>query len=292
VPTPGDPTQLVGSWLLTAPGAEPGTVLRIGDDLSLWSSCGTLFGTWAASRAGLFDGYLSGGSPACPAFDSNHGPSPAWLLKVAAFTTDATGAELLDSTGAVVATLRPGGHPTAGPDLLASLADPPTLTDDLRARLKPAAALPAGLVAARPDQLLGYWQSQAKPLAAGFAQLAPDGSWTGSDGANDWGGRWSAAPDGELVVVAGATTAAACGGDNCADPPSSFTGAARAAFDGTTLVLLDADGHETGRLVNRTPPIIASPTGSYAAPPVSSQQVAASSVVASPVPAVSASSVK
>ena len=265
-PSPADPLALVGSWLLEAPGVASGTVLRLGDDLSLWSDCGYLDGSWAADHAGLFAGQLWGGDGACVTSVSSQGPTPPWLAKVAAFRLDGTGAELLDASGAVAATLRPGGHPTAGPDMLPSLADPPTVTDQLRARLAPAAALPAGLVAARPSQLVGYWVSAAHPNLRGDADLAADGSWQGTDGANDNGGHWSAAPDGELVVAAGATTAAGCGPDQCADVDDWFEQASRAAFDGSTLVLLDATGKETGRAV-RGVASTAGPIGSYASPP-------------------------
>ena len=61
VPSPADPLALVGSWLLDAPGVASGTVLRLGDDLSLWSDCGYLDGSWVADHAGLFVGELAGG---------------------------------------------------------------------------------------------------------------------------------------------------------------------------------------------------------------------------------------
>jgi len=276
VPSPADPLRLVGSWLLDAPGVAPGTVLRLGDDLSLWSSCGYLDGSWAADHAGLFVGVLDGGDPACMTGVSSQGPTPAWLTKVVAFRIDGAGAVLLDSSGAAAATLHPGGHPTAGPNLLPSLADPPTVTDQLLARLAPAAPLPAGLVAARPSQLVGYWVSAADPNLRGDADLAADGSWQGTDGANGAGGRWSAAPDGQLVVAAGASTAMGCAPEACAAVNSWFVQASRAAFDGSTLVLFDASGNETGRAV-RGVRSTAGPTGSYASAPPATDAVVSSS---------------
>jgi hypothetical protein len=276
VPSPADPVALVGSWLLDAPGVASGTVLRLGDDLSLWSDCGYLDGSWVADHAGLFAGQLAGGDPGCMTSVSSQGPTPAWLAEVVAFRLDGTGAVLLDASGAVAATLRPGGHPTAGPNLLPSLADPPTVTDQLRARLAPAAPLPPGLVAARPSQLVGHWVSAANPNLRGDADLAADGSWQGTDGANGNGGHWSAAPDGELVVAAGATTAVGCGPDQCADVDDWFEQASRAAFDGSTLVLLDATGKETGRAV-RGVDSTAGPTGSYASPPPATTAVTSAS---------------
>ena len=275
--TPGDPLRLVGLWQLDAPGQHAGSVLRLGDDLSIWSGCGYLFGDWSADPAGLFAGYASSGSAACVGNDSGGDPTPKWLTQVVSFKADAAGAQLLDATGAVVATLHPGGHPTAGPDVAAELAQQPTLTDNLRARLRAAAPLPAGLVAARPDQLVGRWISTATPTLRGFAELAPDGSWKGSDGANNQGGRWSAAPDGELVMASGAQTTMGCVAGACADVASWFWAASRAAFDGPTLVLLDADGKETGRAIRTptatpetTPPSSPSSVG-VASDPITSQ---------------------
>jgi hypothetical protein len=276
VPSPADPLALVGSWMLDAPGVAPGTVLRLGDDLSLWSDCGYLDGSWAADHAGLFVGQLWGGDGACMSGAPSQGPTPAWLARIVAFRLDGTGVVLLDSSGAVAATLRPGGHPTAGPNMLPSLADPPTVTDQLRASLAPTVPLPAGLVAARPSQLIGYWVSAANPNLRGDADLAADGSWQGTDGANGAGGRWSAAPDGELVVTAGPSTAMASGPDQCADVNNWFVQASRAAFDGSTLVLLDATGKETGRAVHGVK-ITAGPTGSYASPPPATTAVTSAS---------------
>jgi hypothetical protein len=48
-----------------------------------------------------------------------------------------------------------------------------------------------------------------------------------------------------LLTVAGPTTAMGCDG---AQVGSWIASAARAGFDGDVLVLVDADGHETGRL--------------------------------------------
>ena len=285
-PTPGDPLKLVGSWLLDAPGVQQGTVLRLGDDLSIWSDCGELMGAWAADPAGLFAAQVAGWSGSCIASSSTSDPTPTWLRQVVGFKADAAQEQLLDATGAVVATLRPGGQPTAGADISADLTKPPTVTDSLRARLRGGQPLPAGVVAARPDQLVGRWVSDATPTPRGFAQLAVDGSWTGSDGANGQGGRWSAAPDGEIVVAAGGQTLAGCLPGACADVGDSFGSAARAAFDGSTLVLLDADGKVTGRLVpgvavQASAPAGSAATGSAPASSAVASQAAATSPVAS-----------
>jgi len=282
-----DPLALVGSWQLEAPGQAKGSVLRLGDDLTLWSSCGYLMGEWDADSAGLFAGHVSGGSGKCvPATPTD--PTPAWLAKVVAFTTDAAGAELLDSSGSVVARLKPGGSPTAGPDIASQLAQPPVLTGDLRARFRSAPPLPAGLTPATPSQLVGRWGSADYPKRSGFVELAPDGSWTGSDGANAARGRWSADSAGELVSVSGAQTLVGCGPpDACVDVSGWFSAAVRAGFDGRVLVLFDADGKVTGRLAHavapsapHVPPGSPAPSGSLAG------VASATAQVLSPLPAV------
>jgi hypothetical protein len=246
---PGDPLQLVGLWHLDAPGQEAGSVLRLGDDLSVWSSCGVLLGEWAADHAGLFVGHVSGISGHCPVPASGGDPTPEWLTEVRSFKTEASGAELLGADGAVVARLTPGAHPTAGPDMAPTLADPPTASAELTKRLRPAAALPAGLTPATSATLIGRWVSADHPSRKGFAELSADGSWSGSDGVNGQGGQWAAGPGGAVLVVAGAQTAAGCAADACVNIGGWLSQAARAGFDGSTLVLVDADGSVLGRLM-------------------------------------------
>jgi len=266
LPPGGDPMQLVGLWRLDAPGQAKGSILRLGDDLSLWSDCGYLMGQWDADSEGLFVGHVDGGSQACmPKAPGD--PTPDWLAKVTAFRADASGAQLLDPAGAVVARLMPGGHPTAGPDVAAALASPPAVTDELRARFGPAPSLPAGLTAATPDRLLGRWGAADTPQLRGFVELAADGSWTGSDGANAQHGRWAADSSGNLVAVSGAQTLIGCMPNSCVDAGNWFVTASRAAFDGTTLVLIDTAGKVTGRLAHAVaptpvPPVSPPPAGS------------------------------
>jgi hypothetical protein len=76
--------------------------------------------------------------------------------------------------------------------------------------------------------------------------LRVDGTWTSSDGCNGTDGRWTTGDGGRVLATMGATTQAGCSNVNVAG--KLFT-ASRAAFDGTVLVLLDASGAETGRLV-------------------------------------------
>jgi hypothetical protein len=248
-PTPGDPLQLVGSWHLDAPGQEPGSVLRLGDDLSLWSGCGACFGGWSADRAGLFVAHVSSMSGGCRLPASGGDWTPAWLTKARAFKAGGTSVELLDANGAVVARLTPGAHPTAGPDMASELAAPPTVSADLTQRMRAAAPLPAGLTPATSARLVGRWISADHPDRRGFVDLRADGSWRGSDGANDQGGGWTAGPGGSLVAVAGAQTLVGCAG-GCVNIGAWLSEAAHAGFDGSTLVLVDADGSVLGRLAH------------------------------------------
>jgi hypothetical protein len=244
----GDPWRLIGSWLVTADGEEPGAVLRIsGDDVSLWRRCGQLEGSWRADRSGSFVADLYSGSGGC---DITETFTPAWLRAAAAFDLRATGPRLLDADGTVVARLAPGGRPTAGPDVLASLADPPRVTADDRRSFPEAAPLPAGLLPADRTSLVGRWLPQSADAVQRpeqpMLELRADGTWTSSDGCNSSGGRWTAGDGGRVLATAGYSTLVGCTNVNVA---GDLYDASRAAFDGTELVLLDATGAETGRLV-------------------------------------------
>jgi META domain len=156
---------------------------------------------------------------------------------------------LLDERGDVLARLLPGGRPTPGPDIAPSEAEPPMVTDDLRKQLAAAVALPRGLEPAEKARLVGRWVPVDGP--AGSAPEAPhvllssEGAWSGSDGCNAQGGRWTAGAGGSLLAVAGPQTLVGCEGANVG---GWLSGASRAGFAGAALVLLDSSGKELGRL--------------------------------------------
>lgn len=247
-----DATALVGSWLVTdAAGAEPGTVLRIADDLSLWQSCGYLMGSWRASTQGLFAGHLDGGDGACFGAGQRD-PTPAWLAQVSRFETSGDGAALLASDGSVVARLSPGGKPTPGPHILASLADPPVLSAELAAVLRAPAPLPSSYTPATWAQLLGAWVTvQPRPSGPMGRTIDPgvtfsaDGSYGATDGCNGTSGRWAADDSGAFIATGGPSTLIGCAN---VDVPQFVANAAWAALDDGVLVLVDRAGHETGRL--------------------------------------------
>ncbi len=247
-----DATVLVGSWLVTdAAGAEPGTVLRLGDDLSLWQSCGYLMGSWRASTTSLFSASLVGGDGAC--FGAGvRKPTPAWLAAATRYASSGDGVLLLDSAGATVARLSPGGRPTPGPNLLPSLADPPVLTPALRTLLATPEPLPASATPVTRQQLLGRWVTVLPRPSTGLAHdvtpgitFADDGSYSATDGCNATEGRWAADDAGALLVTGGFSTAIGC--DNV-DVALSAARASWATLDGGVLVLVGPDGKETGRL--------------------------------------------
>jgi heat shock protein HslJ len=134
--------------------------------------------------------------------------------------------------------------------MLASLADPPTVTAADKRRFDDPARVPTGLQPADHSSLVGRWvplpgddvQRPEQPML----DLRADGTWTSSDGCNGTLGRWTTGDGGRVLATAGGTTQMGCTNVNVA---ATFYTASRAAFDGTVLVLLDASGTETGRLV-------------------------------------------
>lgn len=249
---PQDPTALVGSWLVTqAAGAEPGTVLRLGEDLSLWQSCGYLMGSWRASTTSLFSASLVGGDGGCFGAGVRR-PTPAWLAAATRFDVSGDGAVLLDSSGRTVARLSPGGRPTPGSNLLPSLADPPVLTPQLRKVLAAPLPLPPTAMPATRQQLLGRWVTTQERPSSGLSHdvvpgitFSDDGSYAATDGCNGTEGRWAADDSGSLLVSGGFSTAIGC--DNV--DVALFAGrAAWATLDDGVLVLIGPDGAETGRL--------------------------------------------
>lgn len=242
-----DPVALIGLWQVTgAAGEETDAVLRIApQSLSLWRDCGTLLGGWQADTSGLFIADLFG-STGCPATDQL---LPGWLRDAAGYQVVGEERALLDGEGEPVARLLPGGKPKPNPNLAASEAEPPVVTDEVRRSLTARTAeLPAGLAAADRGALVGRWVpasgTAVRPKSA-FLELRADGSYTGSDGCNGVGGRWVSGRDGALLATSGVSTLIAC--DNV--PIGQWLGTARrAGLVGETLALVDAQGKETGRL--------------------------------------------
>ncbi|MGW4463920.1 META domain-containing protein [Micromonospora sp. NPDC004704] len=247
------PEALIGSWTivdLDDPGG--GRILRLAhNELHLvGSACDTLGGSWRADTDGVFlaDVYVASataveGVPGCERASQE---TPEWLRRVTAYRFDYRGLPvLLDELDQPVARLVAGATPTAGPDMLASVLDPPVVTDEARRAFAPAAALPATLTPADPRRLVGRW-APADGHKRAYAEFMANGEWRGSDGCNEESGRWIVADGGTLLTTGRMVTAMFC-------PDAVSVGqwlwtARRAGLDGEVLVLLDGEGKETGRL--------------------------------------------
>lgn len=226
---PADMTALVGTWSITA---EPDAQLVLETSgFTLTTASGVRFGSWRADAGGAFvatvDGAEGGSAESPPDLST-----PAWLADAVVAEIDGTDRVLRDAAGAE--TTRLTGDPAAAAPL----------PDGNR----PPAPLPAGVVAALGDRLVGRWEPEGGSAAPEppHVDFTADGAWTGSDGCNGTQGRWTSGPDGVLVATSGPTTLIGCDGQ--VDVAGWLAQAARAGFDGPTLVLLDAAGTELGRL--------------------------------------------
>ncbi|MFL6137835.1 MAG: META domain-containing protein [Frankiaceae bacterium] len=225
-----NPMALVGSWRLEeATGEEPGAVLHLGDELTLDRRCGNLTGSWRADTGGLFISYVYGGSQAC--MGSRSFEPPAWVTDSTGYRIDGADRLLLDARGWTTARLVPAPGPTPSLSYLTKL-------------LGPAAPVPDSLTPATQADLLGRWVPRSGTSKAD-TRFDANGGFHGTDGCNGQGGRYVVGRAGAIVAVTGPQTLIGC--DNV-DVGSWVAGAARIALDGPTLVLLDREGHELGRL--------------------------------------------
>jgi len=245
-----NPLQLVGIWRVTATGERRTPIVSVSSlGLVLWASCGWISGEWNANQQGMFVGILDGGVPACLlGTRSNANLNPRWVT-ASAYRHNGRDELLLGANGLVLARLVPATVPPA----LAKTQLPeyvhPVVTPRLRkVLLRVNSPLPSGLEPAEGRQVVGRWIPANRHT--GHWQRAPylsfntDGRWSGSDGCNGLGGRWSVGHDGTLIVVSTASTLVGC---NNVDVGEWLSEATRAAFQGPTLVLVDAAGETTGR---------------------------------------------
>lgn len=233
-----DVAALVGSWSVTATAtATADTMLVLHPDGFELRSGGPAvrYGSWRADSSGLFVAHVTGASGGARPDMS----TPPWLEAATTVTAAAGDRLLLDAAGRTTAQLSPRAWQPPAPG-------GPT------GRSGPAAPLPAGLEPVERSRLIGRWEIADHERAALAPQpphvdLAPDGAWTGTDGCNNGAGRWTTGPAGALLATSGPMTLMACAG--MAPVPGWLGQTARAGFDGATLVLVDADGRELGRLV-------------------------------------------
>ncbi|QOC89909.1 META domain-containing protein [Micromonospora craniellae] len=246
-----EPTELIGSWTAAGTDVASGTVVQFTDrSLRVFDGCGVRHGSWNADQSGLLiaDMHSGGGCTAAP--DAGLG----WLLRADGFRADGDTRVLLDDTGAELARLRLGGRPDSEPDMDPSWLQPPTVTDETRRWLAAPPALPAQLADPTSEELVGRWvpvgaaaDSAGRWPKPASVEFVADGTWTGSDGCNSYApGRWATDGDGAFLATGGVSTMIGC--DNVPTGLWLIT-ARQAGLDGDVLVLRDAQGAETGRLV-------------------------------------------
>jgi heat shock protein HslJ len=233
------PISLVGLWTVADTDEEPGTVLRIAPkrQLSLWRTCGALMGSWAGAQD-VFLGKLDDSGDRC-----RGATTPSWLGDATGYGSLGGDKILVDRNGKQLARLVPGGKPKVGSDIDPAEAAPPVITDEDRAELTQTAQLPAGLTRVEPASIVGRWVPVGAASPA-FVEFRDDRTWTGSDGCNGNGGRWTATTS-SMVATAGPSTLMACDG---AAIPSWLAGTAMAGLDNGVLVLLGPKGTEVARL--------------------------------------------
>jgi hypothetical protein len=272
-----DGSGLAGTWHLEAGGEPDDAVLSLaGGELSLIRPCVSVDGTWAA-RGGLFLADMPDElnrvvpHPGCPA--EPHVGVPGWLTSAVRYVAANPGWRLLGADGETVATLRPGAqYPDAAPTtrVFSELnrgdgrAVRPGFEERARMNSTPAAALPPGVRAAGPNEVVGRWEPEPAQSACDrpYLDLRADGTWAGHDEANDIHGRWVAGEDGLALGTATQPRGPGCvvmAGAPAPKPGSTAVDGwmlrlARAGFRGQRLVLLDATGSELAALTRRTPP--------------------------------------
>jgi hypothetical protein len=234
-----DPQELVGSWQVMGDPAIDGREVRLhaGGRVSLRDGACVLGGSWSATGSGLMIMSISSATNECrdleDAFD--------YFTGVQRFQVMPDAVQLSNLAGGTVAVLSKDTSPV----------DPA----EVFVPRDPAPGLPAGiqvpslqvLTASRwiPVETVGSdrWPDRTRPQAS----FAVSGRWSGYDGCNGLGERWSMDVEtGEWLAGIGGQTEIGC--DNV--DVSGVVGPARAVgLDGNELVFYASDGVVTGRLV-------------------------------------------
>jgi heat shock protein HslJ len=251
-PGPLDPVALVGMWRLTGAGTDAGTVVGVTPGgLTIYKDCGKLMATWRADGQGLFVGSVTSSTDACDP------ETPVrWLNGAAAYRKDGRDVVLLDVDGGTVARL------VASSDAPRPDRESFEVAEEVRSSFGPAATLPPRVMAARREELTGRWvpvPGKWDTPEPPHLELRADGRWSGWDGCNGSGGGWVLGPAGTVLATTGISTFVGCDGA----PVGTWLSSARlAGFDGATLVLLDQDAKELGRLRRDGGPMTTPPSGS------------------------------
>lgn len=227
-----DPSALVGVWRVRdAAGAGPDTWLRLGDEVVVWSNCGVSYGSWVARGSALLVGIDSWDDDFC-LWGRFVDPTP-WLTAAVGYRQTSEGMALLDSGGAVVATLTIDGEPPTSERYIDEYTQQPTET----IRFDEPGRLPDGVSAAK--EIVGRWIDPAHPDDGTYIEFSGDGSWKGSDGCNARGGRYSYSLDGSLLATLGSSTLMLCEGSAIADLAS---GASLVGSSGEGISFYSLDG--------------------------------------------------
>lgn len=216
VASPADPSRLVGSWHLEAAGEPAGAILTIGDRVDggmlLFHPCGMLSGTWRANRQAMFVASLDGGDGSC--FGKGEGGrallTPPWLTSAVAFAASGADETLLDARGSVVATLRPGAHPTIGPNDTSDYALRPVVTEQMRQSWREPAQLPQGVRPASAMDVQRTWKPLGSRPSHAFLTFGAEGRYHGSDGCNGVGGAYVLGREGVVLATSGPMTLIGC----------------------------------------------------------------------------------
>jgi hypothetical protein len=254
------PTDLVGMWRVTGEAAERGDAwvrfdaravspLLLGQEVTLWRTCGAVAGEWKATAAALVtDMYLSFGdgcaSPGALAVD--------WLNR-AEYVPTATGIDVRATDGTVRATLVDDDTMPPEDTVRGLTAALPDLTPEETRLFAPGAPLPDTATAA--TDVVGRWiaadETSTSPEVP-FVTFHADGTYTASEGCNGAGGRWVLGDGGEFIATSSPTTLMGC--DSIAIPSwvasASHIGSEVGETDAIILTLYDGDAQPLGRLAS------------------------------------------
>jgi hypothetical protein len=195
-----DPLLLVGWWRVATPAGE--LDLGLGEDGFVVHPCGESNVGWAASPTGLFVASGYGGDGSC--YEQPPRPDLTWLESAGAFAVSKDHLLLVDGAGTPVARgvreQPPGDR------------KPFALTPALRTRLADSTQLPQGVRPITAKQLQRRWVPKGNDAGNGKAYVvfAKDRLWSGSDGCNGAGGRYSFGDFGELLTTTGPQTLIGC----------------------------------------------------------------------------------
>ncbi|UFU05972.1 META domain-containing protein [Ruania halotolerans] len=231
-------SELVGLWRVEADGLDVDTWVQLGSpfspsDVTVWSQDCTQSGMWRA-RSGTLLTQLGSWSGACD------GPEQPWLVNATRYAASGDGMVLIDAAGEETAQLTINGEPPSNPTIADEFREQPELTEEQRVEWDSTPApLPEGVEPAAMDDLLGRWVPTQHYSTDPYLELAEGGTWTGSDGCNEVGGRWALTEDGSLLTVSGAQTLIGCEGH---DLSSAMAQAAWLVVDGERLAFYGSEG--------------------------------------------------